>query len=490
MWTEGAPVPLFDYRPGDWIRATSDAPTGAQKAAMRVYQITLSGEDPYGVSISLTLNDRFTDRALQTERWIARSTNGGGPVSGGGTGAGSGKPSQPVSSAKPAKPTLSSVTNDPYFSSIGDPVSMADVAFTVVTKDIFGKNIDVARYNVSARRSDFNWSQAFTVVVAQPDSPSSGQIIHGKIPRLDSGYDYEFRVQAIRESGYPSDWSSSITRRMDYSTAALNNPSAPVLSTKLSTVKAEWDGKDSAGGTYPAQFREIQVEVSRDQTNWFHAGDIFSPGSSIIMSGKGGTPTWNVGDTVYVRFKVMNSAAVISGISNVSQIVVQGVTGPDIAANSITANNIAAGTLTAEQIKAHSLSVQSLAVGDSSNLMVDPTFTSGPLNDARLAMAVASSAGGVTWTYPGTGSVKLTNVNSVNAFNRFGFSNNTQLFVRLQTFPGDTLTTPELAWPVRPAWWSPSRASPPVAWDPASSPFPCWRGSISAPASPSAPRAY
>src|SRR5690606_21284725 len=48
VWTEGAPVPLVDYRPGDFIRAMSDATTGAQKASMRVYQVTLSGTDPYG----------------------------------------------------------------------------------------------------------------------------------------------------------------------------------------------------------------------------------------------------------------------------------------------------------------------------------------------------------------------------------------------------------------------------------------------------------
>src|SRR5262249_13037246 len=160
----------------------------------------------YGVAISLTLNDRFTDRALQVDRWISRVTGGGGPVSGGGTGSGGTRQQPPVNSTPPQAPTLNTVTNDPYFSTLGDPVSMADVAFTVVTKDVNGKDIDVARYNMAARRSDFNWQQARTVIVAQPDSPSTGQVIHGKVPLLDSGYSYEFRVQAIRQSGYPSDW--------------------------------------------------------------------------------------------------------------------------------------------------------------------------------------------------------------------------------------------------------------------------------------------
>src|SRR5690606_28361077 len=190
-WTEGSPGPLVDYRPGDFIRATSDAASGAQKASMRVYQLTLSGQDPYNVAISLTLTDRFTDRALQVDRWVSRVTGGGGPVSGGGTGAGGTRPRPPVDSTPPKAPQLTTVTNEPYFSEIGDPVAMADVAFRVVTQDINDRNIDVVRYNVAARRSDHNWQQARSVIVSQPDSPSTGQIIHAQVPLLDSGYAYQ-----------------------------------------------------------------------------------------------------------------------------------------------------------------------------------------------------------------------------------------------------------------------------------------------------------
>jgi hypothetical protein len=448
VWTEGAPVPLVDYRPGDFIRAMSDATSGAQKASMRVYQITLSGTDPYGVGVALTLNDRFTDRALQTERWVSRVSGAGGPTGGGGTGAGT-KPQKPapIDSTPPKAPILNSVTNEPYFSELGDPVSMADVAFQVATKDVENRTIDILRYNVAARRSDFNWQQAFTVQVTQPDSPSTGQVIHAKVPLLDSGYSYEFRVQAIRDSGYASDWSNAITQTMGYPTTAPEIPSAPILSTKLSTVKAEWDGKDEDGNAYPPEFREVQVEASTDNSTWYHVGDIFSGGAGLIMSGKGGLPTWDVGDTVYVRFKAMNSASVISAVSAVSSIVVLGVSGPDIAANTITANNIATGTLTAEQIKAHSLTVENLAVGNPANLVVDPTFSSAPLNTARLAQATGSSGSGVAWTITAAGAVRIDNNSGANNFNRFGFTNNTLVNYPLQMFPGPSLSSNELAIP-------------------------------------------
>lgn len=449
VWTEGAPVPLVDYRPGDFIRAMSDATSGAQKAAMRVYQITLSGVDPYGVGIALTLNDRFTDRALQTERWVSRMSGGGGSTGGGGTGAGT-KPQAPapIDSTPPKAPVLNTVTNEPYFSTLGDPVSMADVAFQVTTRDVENRVIDILRYNVAARRSDFNWQQAFTVQVTQPDSPSTGQVIHAKVPLLDSGYSYEFRVQAIRDSGYASAWSNAIVQTMGYPTTTPEAPSAPILSTKLSTVKAEWDGKDEDGNAYPPEFREVQVEVSTNNSTWFHAGDIFSGGAGLIMSGKGGSPTWNVGSTVYVRFKAMNSASVISAVSAVTSIVVLGVSGPDIAANTITANNIVAGTLTAEQIKAHSLSVESLSVGDPANLVVDPSFSSAVLNTARLTQATASSASGVLWSITGAGNLRIDNNTTGSSFSRFGFTNNSLVNYPLQTHPGPGLTSPELAVPV------------------------------------------
>jgi hypothetical protein len=449
VWTEGAPVPLLDYRPGDFIRATSDATSGSQKASMRVYQITLSGTDPYGVGIALTLNDRFTDRALQTERWVSRMSGGGGSTGGGGTGAGT-KPQKPapIDSTPPKAPILNTVTNEPYFSSLGDPVSMADVAFQVATKDVENRTIEILRYNVAARRSDFNWQQAFTVQVTQPDSPSTGQVIHGMVPLLDSGYSYEFRVQAIRDSGYASAWSNAIVQTMGYPTTAPEIPSAPILSTKLSTVKAEWDGKDEDGNAYPPEFREVQVEVSTNNSTWFHAGDIFSGGAGLIMSGKGGSPTWNVGNTVYVRFKAKNSASVISATSATTSIVVLGVVGPDIAANTITANNIVAGTLTAEQIKAHSLSVENLSVGDPSNLVVDPSFSSAVLNTARLTQATASSASGVAWSITAGGALRIDNNVTGSSFNRFGFTNNTLVNYPLQTHPGPGLTSPELVVPV------------------------------------------
>lgn len=85
-WREGLPVPFIDYRPGDRVRARSES--GNQLDVQRIYQITLSTQDPYGLTVHLVLNDRFMDRALRNDRWINRVTGTGGPGAGGGTGGG------------------------------------------------------------------------------------------------------------------------------------------------------------------------------------------------------------------------------------------------------------------------------------------------------------------------------------------------------------------------------------------------------------------
>jgi hypothetical protein len=445
-WTEGAPVPLVDYRQGDMIRGRDDL--GSQKSAMRIYQITLSGSAPYGVNIALTLNDRFLDRDLQAQRWINRISGGGGPVGGGGTGGnGRPQPAPPNNFEKPKVPTNLAVTQAPYFAADGRPVSRADVAFDVVTQDIEGEEITVDRYNVMAVRSDWTFVQGRSVQVNQPNSPSQ-QRLHAFVNDLDSGYLYNFYVQAIRDSGRGSDWSDPISATMSYPQEGLPVPSAPIVTSKLSTLQVTWDGTDNEGEEYPAQFQEVQIEVSKDQNTWYHVGDIFTPQSSVIVSGQNGALTWSVGETVYVRFWVRNSAAITTGPSAVTSVAVQGVKGPDLEANTITANNVVSGTLTSEQIKAHSLSVDSLSVGNAGNMLVDPMFTSSDLRAHRLQAATASTTN-ATWSYNASMRPVCTFSGAAQITSVFPLLNTTLMpILNYAVRPTMILPSPERAWPI------------------------------------------
>ncbi|MBD3004888.1 hypothetical protein [Streptomyces sp. 5-10] len=79
---EGSKLPVIQFRPGDYIKAPGykplqlgeDDPWTASLSKLRVQQITLNYEEPYGISGNLVLNDRFADRELKKERWLARVT--------------------------------------------------------------------------------------------------------------------------------------------------------------------------------------------------------------------------------------------------------------------------------------------------------------------------------------------------------------------------------------------------------------------------------
>ena len=114
-----------------------------------------------------------------------------------------------------------------------------------------------------------------------------------------------------------------------------------------------------------------------------------------------------------------------------ASIIVQGVVGPDIEANSITANEIAAGTITAEEIAAYSINVDRLSVGDNSNMIADPLLGDADLNENRVANAEQSSAGATTWEIV-NGVAVMTKVSTAAVFNRFPLVNNVNLSAEFQ----------------------------------------------------------
>lgn len=448
-WRDGSPVPFVDYRPGDMVRARTD--TGNQLEPVRVHQITLSGADEGGAFITLTLNDRFTDRNLKTERWLNRLSGTGGPGEGGGSGAEPKppKPEQPEPTGRePAVPQNVVAASTSYFDASGNPVGNATLTFNVVVTDTQGDRLTPDRYELYARRTDQTNDLAINATVQHPEGSSAGDRIAGDIGPLDAGFTYRVAVRAISQAGFPGDWSPYIELPISYPTDPPPIPSAPILSTKLATVKIEWDGMDADGVPMPARFREVQVELSLTGSDpWTHVGEIFRGGSALIITGQDSQGQWGVGSTLWFRLRSRDSASNISEPGLVGQIVVQGVTGPDIVANSITTNHIIAGAITAEKIKAHSVTVDRLSVGDTANIVVDPlltdegdpdpndpTQTVGGLNRHRQFVAEENSAEPTTWVIDGRRAL-MTNAVATDNFNRFGLVNNVVLAPDLVT-PG------------------------------------------------------
>lgn len=298
---------------------------------------------------------------------------------------------------------LNLVINEFYFSMIGDLVLMVDVVFVVVIQDVNNCEIDMDWYIVVVCWFDFNWQQVCMVIVQQLDFLLIGQVIYVKVFLLDFGFVYEFWVQVICLLGYFLGFFNMIIQIMGYLMVVFDQLLVLILFSKLSMVKVEWNGLDFFGVFYLVQFCEVQVEVLINNFIWFYVGDIFFGGVLFIMSGKGGVFIWNVGDIVYVCFKVMNSVLVILGIFSVSLIVVLGVVGLDIVVNIIMVNNIVVGILMVEQIKVYSFLVESLVVGNLFNLVVDLIFVLVILNIVCLIQVNVLLVSGVVWIIMGVG---------------------------------------------------------------------------------------
>lgn len=450
IWRPGTPAAMIDYRPGDYLYARTEnvatAEGGRQQEPVRIHQITLSSADTYGIVTHLTLNDRFMDRDLRNERWLNRVTGRGGPTGGGGSG-GSGSGTTPPDPALrfAAPPTDPAATSNSYFNTNGDPVAKITVTFEVSTTDTSGISMDMSFYNVYARRVDQPLDLAIIGIVEHPFGVPAGTRLEGIVGPVDAGYEYEIAVQAIPNFGVPSDWSTTVNLTPEYPSEPMPTPSLPILSSRLGTVKAEWDGFDDEAQPMPARFSEIQVQLSLSDTGpWASVGEIFQPNSSVIITGQDSQLQWSVGDTLYVRFTARDRVSNFSSAaSEVASIEVIGVVGPDIEANSITANEIAAGTITAEEIAAHSLTVDRLSVGDPRNFVADPLLsdlgdpdpdnpgqTVGGLNRHRVANSEFSSAGATDWAIV-DGTAVMTNTITGETFNRFSLINNVKTNINL-----------------------------------------------------------
>lgn len=387
VFRNGNPVPLSVVRPGDLVRAR-DAVTGSQTDGLRIYQITVASDDERGLKWSMMLNDRFADRLVKYEKWVNSVTGTGGPGNGDGSG---GVVTPPVDipdqvGNKPLPPTGLVVTATSYIDELGNPVGLAKVNFNQVTTDVTGQPITPDRYQVGWRISSLPAGTELQQSVKHPATEIY-------VDALEGGKEYRFFVFAISQTGKVSDASGSVLITIPLSSVPPPTPSTPILSTKLGTVKVTWDGNTSLGTAMPKDFTMVRVEMSTTGgAPWARIGEIYQANSSVISTNN------PVGSTRWYRFVSVNSSFLSSiSPSAVASIVVLGVSGPDIEANSITSNHIVAGSIVAEDIKAYSLTVDRLSVGAVNNLVADPQFGDSDLSNARRIAGNVNSNANLTW---------------------------------------------------------------------------------------------
>lgn len=181
------------------------------------------------------------------------------------------------------------------------------------------------------------------------------------ISGLEPSIDVEWRVRARDTSGNVSTWATDTITGIDDGTPP-DQPSVATLTTKLGTVTATWNGLDVDSDPMPSDFSHLDVYVS-DTTGFTPSSATYydrlvGPGSVVVTG-------LTVGDTVYIRTIAVDTSGNQSPASAEVSLVVQGVQGPDLEANSVTSNAIAAGAITAEKIALGVLRT---------NLIADPSF--------------------------------------------------------------------------------------------------------------------
>lgn len=370
-------LPLRDYVVGDWVRTQHADDTPAQ--SYRVKQIVLKQEKGHW-SGTLVLNDKF----LENEIRLTKKVQG---IIGGATITGSAQTSTPDNSKDDTIP-------NPPDGVVGQAITYVDSNGITKVQVSFGWNppalntdgslaTDIDHYRVAWRYSDDDplaWRWQDTSETTFFLSP------------LDPNRDLLFFVRAIDTTGH---WSgnqpSPYVLHLGGDTTPPPKPSG-VLSLCINKILVvEWDGLTSTGATMPSDFDHINVYTS--SVNDF---DVYLDGTlrgTLNKAGQLSLPMYAnpIGSTVYVKFVAVDKSGNLSPASDNHARTVTGITGADITANSITTNNIAAGAITSQLINAGAINADKISLGQTVNLVQDPSFNNADWRARRLTTAWAEN---------------------------------------------------------------------------------------------------
>ncbi|GAA1089756.1 hypothetical protein [Nocardiopsis metallicus] len=256
-------LPWRDYRPGDLILA----PDGeGHMASLRLRQITLSRDQDGAVTGNLVLNDRFLEAEIRRARRTTALT--GGSVGNGGSGA------QPApegpDTRRPVAPQGLAVHSDAYLDADGAAQGYAGLTWSPVDTATDGGAIDTGAYQVYGRRNVTGQVWRRLVSVDHPDTAIG-------LSPLPVGQEWAFKVRAVSSrNGLAGPFGPQEVVTLASDTEAPPVPSAPLLSTRLGVISAEWDGAGAGGEPMPADFRHARLWMRGDQ-GWEHRFDYQGP---------------------------------------------------------------------------------------------------------------------------------------------------------------------------------------------------------------------
>lgn len=383
-------LPLINYFPGDFITAPGQS---AEHDDLRVRQITLTADKSQGVTGNLVLNDRFIERDLRRQRTLDSLTTSTGQPGGGG-----GSPGEDTRS--PAAPTGLVLNSDTYIDNRGEAVGQISVGWLPVTTATDGSPMDVRSYEVWARHAVATGVWQLRTVVNDSPNPQAF------LSPFDVDEVYQVQVRAVGRNERRGPYAPVQSILVDPDMVPPPPPSAPLLSTRLSVIQATWDGQTFEGLPMPIDFDHIRVWMSADPVEDFERVDtLYREGTSTI-------PGQPYEELRYVYFTAVDRSGNESGPSATASIapeqlvptditpgsigyelLEEGAVRDDILADDAVMNrHVAAGQITGDKVRAYSITADRIAVGNTKNLITDPSF----LNDElfNLRDAIAEAAGG------------------------------------------------------------------------------------------------
>ena len=372
-------LPWVHYDVGDRVQAKVRA--GWEN--LRVVELVVQKRDGV-VTVSTVLSHRF--RSL-----ISRLAGSQGASSVGGATSSVGAPLPPeaLPIAPPKAPTgLHVVSNEGWFTSDGTARSTVKVEWDQVTQSIDDSNVDVSAYEVWVAVDGGEPHRVTTV-----GTPAVSL-------ELAPGVPVKITVKALsgpRESFFSTPLSVTPAVPLD----VLPTPVLPELSVKLGVVSARWGGRLD-GAAPPAGFSHVYAEWSADE------GGVFAPfGAHLFRAGAVQLLGRPLGTTVWVRFRAVSTVGVVSAPSTPASIVVVGIEGPDIEANSVMANNIMAGAVESQHLTVGTKPAQGEAMQRVPAPLTDSVYWgkvvdgSVDLGSAITPTGVAESTTGVVFTPTG-----------------------------------------------------------------------------------------
>lgn len=317
-------LPWIDYQIGDWVQGRRGS---GEWEALRVQEVTLTKNAEGTVTVSPTLNDRFLDLLAR----MAKRTIG---ILGGATAGGSGSvPNTGEDNRQPKAPVNVSAASSGYWDSNGVMQSQLQLAWDPVTEALNDVAIAVRGYEVWGRKDDGEspW-QAITT------SDTAGATASPFEPLTE----WLFKVRAQSHNGVWGPFSDEEPVTMGVGDPALDQPTAPLLTSAGGVVVVTWDGRFDTDppSTAPVQFMQMDIEMAGAE-----AGPYELVGTLTTGRERQAFTGLIVGSTPWFRFVAVDRRGRRTTPSEAAGIEVVGIDGVQIIGGTIYGDRLVAGSV-------------------------------------------------------------------------------------------------------------------------------------------------